>query len=582
MATSVETVARPPAAGAPPVAVAVAVPARRLAGPQAVAPTLLVAVADDGWPRLASEGPASLLPLHLQGGASASHDHDDEQGSEEEEEESGLGGGAAPAHRGAPAATLAWVKTAGASAAGGGRPPPTKAEATEPLVRLLAAFETQLASVGPAALAREYVSALASAPHRAALPPRVLGLVRLAGQAAELHLRRKLGRRAKKIQSLLSILPIKALVGVLASKDADPAPTARSVLSLLLARPLGGHSVLQRLTATSMALKARERRARRLAAQLPPPLRRALTAACRELSAGSGGVAASGGDHDGPGADGAAGRGSPHGWPVDLPTSAESAVALLLHYARELGDGEAVAAATALRGPSGAAAAGCACAALAAAREVQSGRAFVTLLGEKAFESTLSSLLPLCAVPLLRLGLSGDIPRLVARALPAVEALLRVVTSPALPPSQRDAVFTLAVDDVVGAVYAYAHRVAVASEAGAAARERSSGGQPADGRSACGRASGSFADGPRGGGELLKLVAWATESWERLRVPVELGLDPSGAGGEVEAALARLALAVRADHKARGRLAPELEAGLLASFEAQVADALGGTVERAG
>jgi hypothetical protein len=164
----------------------------------------------------------------------------------------------------------------------------------------------------------------------------------------------------------------------------------------------------------------------------------------------------------------------------------------------------------------------------------------------------------------------------VARALPAFEALLRVVMSPALPPSQRDAMFTLAVDDLVGAFYAYAHRVAVASEAGA--RRKSQGGQPVHGQLPAGPASTSCTDGPRGGGELFKLVAWATESWQRLRAPVELGLDPSG--GELEAALARLALAVRADHKARGKLDPELEAGLLASFEAQVAQALGVTMPR--
>jgi hypothetical protein len=517
-------------------------------------------------------------------GASAGYDEDDEQGGEEEEEEDyGLSGGPGPSHKiaAAAAAASAWAKAAAASAAGGGQPPPTKAETSEPLIRLLAVFETQLASVGPAALAREYVSALAAAPYRSALPPRVLELVNLAGQAAELHLKRKLGKRAKKLQSLLSILPVQALVGLLASKDADPGPTARSVLTLLLVRPLGGNSVLQRLTATSLGIKARERRARRLAAQLPPPLRRALAAACREMSTGE--APATSSERPGSGTDSATGREHARDRPAEVPTSIESTAALLLYHARELGPDEAVAAAAALSGPSGSAAAGCACAALAATREVQSGRAFVALLGEKAFESTLSSLLPLCAVPLLRLGLSGDIPRLVARALPAIEAMLRVVTSPALPPSQRDAMFTLAVDDLVGLVYAYAYRVAIASEAGAAAREQASRNQPANKRGASGQDVGKGAESgsPRGGGELFKLVAWATESWQRLRAPIELWLDPSGGSGELEAAVARLALAVRSDHKARGKLDPHLEAGLLASFEAQVADALGGTAGRA-
>ncbi|EOD37136.1 hypothetical protein EMIHUDRAFT_440447, partial [Emiliania huxleyi CCMP1516] len=51
-------------------------------------------------------------------------------------------------------------------------------------------------------------------------------------------------------------------------------------------------------------------------------------------------------------------------------------------------------------------------AALAASHELEAGRSFVALLGDDSFEAALSSLLPLCAVPLLRLGLSGDVPRL--------------------------------------------------------------------------------------------------------------------------------------------------------------------------
>mmetsp|Transcript_46295 Transcript_46295/g.149216 ORF Transcript_46295/g.149216 Transcript_46295/m.149216 type:complete len:305 (+) Transcript_46295:403-1317(+) len=55
-------------------------------------------------------------------------------------------------------------------------------------------------------------------------------------------------------------------------------------LRLVLARPLGGRSVLQRIAATSLAPKAKRRYVEACAKRLPPPLRRALAAATVRLA----------------------------------------------------------------------------------------------------------------------------------------------------------------------------------------------------------------------------------------------------------------------------------------------------------
>lgn len=540
----------------------------------------------DAWRRLSAHSHVSTLPFHLQDSTTSVLDEEDDDEEEFEEEmmkstffakssddriSEGLSTTGAATRSTPSAASLAraWAKATSASAAGGGQPMPTKAEATEPLLQLLATLETQLRSHGAARLARLYVGAITAAPYSKALAPDLQRLVELAQHATELHVRRKLGRRAKKLQSLLRILPVKAIVKLLASRDANPGPTANAVLSLLLIRPLGGASVLQRLTATSLALKSRERRTRQLVATVPPPLRRALTAAIDHLSANNWDLRA------------AMARESAASTTHDFDLSSPARVAaLLLEHARQLGDGEGLAAAAALSGQSGVDASCHAAAALASAREVYAGRAFVRMLGEKPFEETLSSLLPLFAVPLLRLGLAGDIPLLVGRALPTLESMLRVLTKKTLPPAQCDAMFTHGVSDLVGSIYEYIHRVAVASEGGtpfaeypgnvtevAAARAKPTGVMiPQDGVAVHGAPE--LAIGVPGG-ELLKLVAWITDSWQSLRAPVDLGFSPVS-GGPLEASIAPMALELRRDHKARSRLPPQFEAALVARVDDHV------------
>jgi len=211
----------------------------------------------------------------------------------------------------------------------------------------------------------------------------------------------------------------------------------------------------------------------------------------------------------------------------------------------------------------------------------------VALLGDDSFEAALSSLLPLCAVPLMRLGLSGDVPRLVSHALPATESLLRIVRSRSLPPAQREAGMSLALDDIAGAVVGYVHRVAAASEARSGSargsgRESGDGGGGDGGGGDGGGGDGGGGDGgggdggggDGGGGELRRLLEWAAASWRSLRVAVDpLGERAGGASSLSDPArrsLAALALATRLDPKVQGRLSPEVEAPLLRRFEEQV------------
>jgi len=302
-------------------------------------------------------------------------------------------------------------------------------------------------------IASQLVSALRSVHSAGQLPPKLGRIWKLMQQLASLHLRRKLPGRASKIQSVLAILPVRALASMLAGRDAES--TSRGVLGLLFARPVGGDSVMQRLAAVSSAIDSQKQRLEAARAGLPPLARQAVDHLIRSQDRA--------------------------GWPVGA--SGFETLAQTRQLLQQSSPGAPSGVEAELDAPQVLARAQ---ASVAAAHSLHAATLLVQLLGHAECEQAIATMMPLFATPLLKLLQRGDVPGLVARALPPVEALLQVVGDRGVQQCEQRAAFDFATSDLFDAGFRFAQTVARAHD---------------------------------GQGELLEaLLEWALQSWFHAKV----------------------------------------------------------------
>ena len=107
-----------------------------------------------------------------------------------------------------------------------------------------------------------------------------------------------------------------------------------------------------------------------------------------------------------------------------------------------------------------------AAAALSAAHRVNAANLLVELLGREDCEAAIQHVMPLFAVPLLRLAQAGNVPLLMNSALPSFEALLRVLSDKHVPHAEACAAYRLAVSDFSYAAFRFLKRLASGAESG--------------------------------------------------------------------------------------------------------------------
>ena len=276
------------------------------------------------------------------------------------------------------------------------------------------------------------MEAVLAAPQASQLPPPLRQALSISRELGYYFIAKKLTvRRAKKVKTLLALLPIRTLAGLL-TRGSNATRVLKAIVALMLARPPGGGaSVLQRFFATSLDLAAQEKELHKLLGRIPPATRRVATWLL---------------DHRG------------DGW---LPSAAafdtdEKLAGLLVRAAAECGASAALTVEWSQPGLVELVHVYCA---LMRAQALDGGREIHAVIGTPAFEKILTSLLPLLHEPILRIALLGNVPQLLQLALPKVDVILKAAINQQLPADQRTVAIALAVQDLAEAAYAYVHGV---------------------------------------------------------------------------------------------------------------------------